>query len=324
MDRPSVDIVIVNWNTGTALAECLAALDRSRTEAHRRGRLVIVDNGSTDESLGSLAPGSPDAVRIVDRAGCNLGFAAACNRGAAQCDADYLLFLNPDTRVDPNAIDAVVAFMERPENARVGVCGAQMRDASGAVQRTCAHRPDARRLLHRALGLDRIAPARFPGLVMHDWPHDTTRRVDHVIGAFYLVRRPVFAALGGFDERFFVYLEDLDFSVRAAEAGWEVAFVAGARVEHAGGGASSSAPVARRVYATQSRMEYARKHFGPAVAATHALATLLVEPFVRTAVALVRADVRDAAVTAAAWARLWAAVVTRRRAGAPRGAGETP
>jgi GT2 family glycosyltransferase len=134
-------------------------------------------------------------------------------------------------------------------------------------------------MIVRAVGLDRPAIAR--SYVMEDWPHDATQPVDHVIGAFYLVRRDVFAHLGGFDERFFVYLEDIDFSLRARVAGRHSLYLASARAFHKGGGTSERVPADRLAYAIRSRLAYARKHFSLPARLLVALATLLVEPVIR-------------------------------------------
>src|SRR5438874_11159951 len=122
----SVDIVIVNWNAGEQLRQCLEAIAAAkRTEVELR-RTVVVDNGSTDLSLEGI-----DRIRLPTRIvlnKTNRGFAAACNQGAKDSTADYLLFLNPDTRVQPNALAEPIDFMEREENRRIGILGIQLVD----------------------------------------------------------------------------------------------------------------------------------------------------------------------------------------------------
>jgi hypothetical protein len=128
---------------------------------------------------------------------------------------------------------------------------------------------------------------------MQDWAHDTDRRVDHVIGAFYLVRTREFRALGGFDERFFVYLEDLDLSLRYSQHGQHCLFVAAPASYHKGGGISQQVRAARLFYATRSRILFAFKHFGTAQGWLHLGATLTVEPLARLAQALAHGRPRD-------------------------------
>jgi GT2 family glycosyltransferase len=116
---------------------------------------------------------------------------------------------------------------------------------------------------------------------MEEWAHDETRVVDHVMGAFFLMKRSLFEALGGFDERFFVYFEDLDFSRRAFEAGWASLYWTGSCIWHLGGGSSRRVLGMRLFYSLRSRLIYARKHHGPRAFALISFSTLLVEPFLR-------------------------------------------
>jgi N-acetylglucosaminyl-diphospho-decaprenol L-rhamnosyltransferase len=279
-----VDVVTVNWNSGRQLAECLtslAATDRTRVTL---GRVVVVDNASTDGSAEGLDRGDLPLEILANPT--NRGFAAACNQGARAGQSPYILFLNPDTRLEFDSLAAPLTWLESPNAADIGICGIQLVDAEGTVARSCARFPTAGQLVATAAGLDRLLPGAFPGLIMRHWDHRQSRRVDHVIGAFYLVRRSLFERLGGFDERYFVYLEDLDFSLRAREAGWQSYFLATARAFHRGGGTSDRVRAERLVYLLRSRLHYARRHFSPAPAAAVWLATLGLEPVVRVAAAL--------------------------------------
>lgn len=317
MDRtPSLDIVTVNWNTGRQLAECLASLAAAAREGFSLNRVCVVDNASTDGSAN--LPEIPGLPLQLIRNGSNRGFAAACNQGAAGSRADYLLFLNPDMRLGADSLEKPIRFLEREENRRVGICGIQLVDEQGRVARSCARFPSPRTCFVRLLALDQLAPRRFSGYLMTDWDHATSRPVDHVIGAFFLVRRAVFEEVAGFDERFFVYLEDLDFSLRASLAGWDAYYLADTRAFHRGGGASEQARVRRLFYSVRSRLLYAFKHFEHGAALGLLAATLLLEPWARLAHAVLRASPRQAGETLGAWAMIWAAipsVLRSRRAG---------
>jgi GT2 family glycosyltransferase len=196
--------------------------------------------------------------------------------------------------------------MTGPAAAQVGICGIQLVDAQDRVARTCARFPTPGDFVVRSFGLDRLAPRLFRGYVMNEWPHDADRRVDHVIGAFYLVRRELFETLHGFDERFFVYLEDLDFSLRASRIGWRCHFLAGARAFHRGGGTSEAVKARRLCYSLRSRLAYASKHFGPLAASAVWLAAMLVEPWTRLALALLRVSPAQALETLKAYRMLLA------------------
>jgi GT2 family glycosyltransferase len=305
LSRPGLDIVIVNWNTGAHLGRCLASVADARRDGFELRRVVVVDNASADGSADRLDfAGLPLSVRRNDT---NRGFGAACNQGAEGSDADYLLFLNPDTRIAADALAVPVAFLEDPAHATVGICGIRLTGEDGEVHRSCARHPRPRHVAARAVGLDRIAPRVFPGLFLAEWEHDRDREVDHVMGAFLMIRRRLFADLGGFDERFFVYLEDLDLTLRAKRRGFSTWFLAGPRAFHHGGGSSESVRAARLFYSLHSRMKYGHKHFAPAAAWALDALTLLVEPVVRVAVSLARGAFGEIGETLRGYGRLWRA-----------------
>lgn len=280
MDRASVHVVIVNWNSGAQLRECVASFTAVAADEIALARVTIVDNASTDGSADGLeANGIP--LAIVRNAE-NRGFAAACNQGAAGAAADFVLFLNPDTRLMPGSLERPVRYLRSPESAGVGIVGIQLVDASGHVARNTSRMPTAWSLLGNSLGLDRVMPSVFPPLLDTDWAHDETRNVDQVMGAFFLVRREVFEALGGFDERFFVYFEDLDFAKRARERGWASVYLSTAQTFHRGQGTTEAASDRRTFYFSRSRILFARKHFSGAGAVAVTAATLVLEPIVRT------------------------------------------
>ncbi|BCW99708.1 MAG: glycosyl transferase [Armatimonadota bacterium] len=306
MSEPSVAIIIVNWNAGRQLRECLDSIASSRRDGWRLEGVVVVDNASGDDSLAGI--GEVELPLRVLTNSANRGFAAACNQGAGHCASDYLLFLNPDCVVEPDAIAAVVAFMERKENGAVGVAGARLLDAQGRTWRCCSRRPRPLDFLKKAFGVDALFP-RLRTHLMREWDHEESRPVDHVMGSFYLVRRNLFEQLGGFDERFFVYLEDLDFSVRTAQAGYTVHYLAEPRVFHRGGGTSEQARVDRLFYSLRSRVLYAFKHFGRAGAMAVALTTLTWEPLPRLAQATLRANPAGIQETLQAYVRLWSWVL---------------
>lgn len=279
MPMPSLDIVIVNWNAGGQLQACLASLAGCVQSTFVLSRVIIVDNASTDGSAVDIGVERVPVQVICNET--NIGFGRACNQGAKVGTSDYLLFLNPDTCLSGDALQRPLAFLEDRANACVAAAGVQLLDESGACARTCARLPNALRLVSSILGLDRIAPRWFPGVLMRDWAHDETREVDNVMGAYYLVRRRAFEAVGGFDEHFFMYWEDVDLSCRLRAAGWSIVYLADVRVIHVGCGTSGGAKADRMLYALGSRMRYARKHFSSAGALCVVAVTVAVEPPLR-------------------------------------------
>lgn len=266
------------------------------------GQIVVVDNGSTDGSVGAVE-GLPKVEVVHARE--NLGFAAACNLGASKATAPYILFLNPDTRVEADSLTVPMAFMERPDNAGVGICGIQLVDEQGRVSRTCARFPTLGRLTASALGMDKLPGLRGAGMRMVDWDHSYSRRVDQVMGAFFLVRREVYEEWSRFDERFFVYFEEVDLARRFKEKGWDSYYLAEARAFHAGGGTSHQVKARRLFYSLRSRLLYGFKHFPRWQAWVLVGISGLIEPLTRTAWCLVRGDGPGVRNTWRAYGMLW-------------------
>jgi len=300
---PALDIIVVNWNGGALLKSCLQSVARAEHQGFIFSRVVVVDNGSTDGSLEEVecVPLPLDVIRNED----NRGFGTACNQGAEGSRADYLLFLNPDMMLGEESLSKAVAWMEDAQSAATGILGIQLLDEEGRVSRTCARFPKSRHFLSQMLGLYRISFSLFPTHIMLEWDHGRNREVDHVMGAFFLIRRPLFEALQGFDERFFVYLEDLDLSLRAHRAGWHSYYLADARAWHKGGGTSEQVKVMRVFYALQSRILYGFKHFSSGQATGLLLGTLILEPLARMVLAVCNRCPATVGETLRAFFLLW-------------------
>ena len=298
-----LDVVIVNWNSGVQLRQCLESI--LSHDDQFISRVVVVDNGSTDGSADNL-DGFP-GVSIIP-AFENLGFSRACNLGAKESSAPFLLFLNPDARVQSGSISLPLTFLQSPENRRVGICGIQLFDEEGTISRSCARFPTLLRFSASAVGLDKLQRYKKTGVIMSDWDHESSGFVNHVIGAFYFVRRCVFEELGGFDDRFFVYMEDVDFSSRALAAGWKCFYLAEARAFHAGGGSSRQIKAKRLFYSLRSRLLYAFKHFPRWQAWVLVLLTALVEPLTRVIWCGIHGDRDGISQTVSAYLMLWRSV----------------
>lgn len=293
-----VDVVIVNWNAGAQLHDCVDSLLQ-----HGDGlidRITIVDNGSTDNSLELIA----DLPVTIDRTGENLGFSRACNRGAAQGIADYVLFLNPDAAIFEGTMAHVVQEMSQPDAGHIGVCGVRLVDEAGGTARECARFPSWLAMVGLPLGLSGKLSL-FPSVTMGDFDHMSDRYVDHVLGAFYLVRRTVFETVGGFDENFFLYYEDLDFSLRINRHGWKTKYLSRPTAYHKGGGTSENVKAHRLVYTWTSRIRYGFKFYKPWQVWIFIAATLFVEPPLRIARSLARRSLAEARDTLRAVAMFW-------------------
>ncbi|MEA1085871.1 glycosyltransferase family 2 protein [Sphingomonas sp. CD22] len=297
-----VDVVIVNWNAGPQLRECVESIFAHEHEV--LGSVIVVDNASVDGSATFCR--TDDRVVLVEPER-NLGFGTACNRGAAAGSADYLLFLNPDTQLLHSTLANVVDHL-RGRGRAAGAVGVKLIGSDGHVSRHCARLPSAWTFLTLSLGLSKILPRWFKPVELVEFDHVHTANVPHVMGAFYLMPRAVFEAVGGFDERFFVFYEDLDLSLRIAQAGKSVVYFAEEEIFHRTGGTGSGASAKALSYLLESRLIYARKHFGAVGWVIIAFSVFIIEPVRRTVHALLRCAPRLAREAWMAERRLFAMV----------------
>jgi GT2 family glycosyltransferase len=234
---PEVTVLIVSYNTRERTLACvrsvLAHPPAPATE------IVVVDNDSADGSADALELEFP-TVRVV-RSGGNLGFATAVNLGARLSSADYLLLLNPDTIVLPGALAALLGFARaHPEHGLYG--GRTFREDGELDPSSCWGAPTLWSLTCFALGLSTA----FAGSPVFDpeslgrWQRDTVRQVPVVTGCLLLVSRVDFERIGGMDERFFLYGEDAEFSLRATRAGMRPVIVPEAAIVHAVGASTGA------------------------------------------------------------------------------------
>ena len=276
---PRISIIIVNWNTGFLLEKCLESL-RSFGDGFIKS-IIVVDNNSNDQS--QTCSNFFENVKLIslDK---NYGFAKACNIGAKHCQSDYFLFLNPDTCLLDGALEKVVSYMDLPKSKNIGICGVQLLDDNNQVTFSCSRFPSLSRYFFYILGLTKIFPA-F-GSPMAEWAHNTNREVEQVMGAFFFVRKDVYVRLNGFDERFFVYMEEVDFCYRAFSKNIKSFFLSNIKVYHKGGGSSENVKAKRIFYSTRSRIQFMIKHFSKTQALAVIILSIVLEPISRIFFAL--------------------------------------
>lgn len=299
----SLDVVIVNWNSGDLLRECIASFAGVSRAGFELSNVIVVDNASVDGSADGLENIGVPLVRIANTT--NVGFAAACNQGARVGHAEHVLFLNPDTRLFHSSLAEVVRFLEDHAATKVAVCGVQLLDGRGQIARSCVRFPTISRQIAHFFGLQYIAPRVFPRELMTEWDHSISRVVDQVMGAFFWVRRERFDELGGFDERFFVYYEELDFCLRAASLNWTTYYLASAQVYHKGGGTTSRVRATALFLFLRSRALFGYKHFGIGWGTLLLALALIIEPFSRTVFGILRREGPHFGALVAAYSRLY-------------------
>jgi N-acetylglucosaminyl-diphospho-decaprenol L-rhamnosyltransferase len=223
-----VSVVIVAWNAGTELLDCLRSLESNPPAVSWDA--IVVDNASSDGSVDQVRREFPWARVIVNPR--NRGLAAANNQGICASEAPFVLISNPDVLYGPGAIDALLDLLARRPRAAFAI--ASLRHPDGARQTSAGDLPS----LGEALLGQRMSRLRRAGerrMWWHDWPGDEERVVGHGAEACYAVRRAALDQIGLQDERFVLDWEGVDWSARAWEAGWEIWFCPTATVTHIGG-----------------------------------------------------------------------------------------
>lgn len=256
---PKLDIIIVNWNSGNLVSECIKSIPNALNKYFILNRIIVVDNASSDDSLERINAEELQVNIIRNKE--NLGFAKASNIGANNSNSDYLLFLNPDTKLFENSLSTPLIFLEKKENSEIGIVGIKIIDDNGKVSRNCARFPTPFKILYSSLGLDKIFPNLFLGHFMVEWNHMESRIVDQVMGSFFLIRKNLFNQLNGYDERYFLYYEDLDLAYRAKIAGFNSYYLDTASLYHKGGGTTENIKAERLYLILLSKLKFCRKHF---------------------------------------------------------------
>lgn len=254
----TVSVIIVTCNSLSAIHECLRVLQRAIQGVS--AEVIIVDNASTDATVAEIQSQYPSVTVICNER--NEGFAAACNRGAATANSEYLLFLNPDVELDSDAIAHLLAAARSVR--RPGLIAGRLRFSDGAFQANCRKFPTITNLLFsRGSLLGRLLLNRITSSTsIYSLPdYGDVTEVPAVAATMVLIRRELFQRVRGFDSRFFLYMEDTDLSLRLHQAGFANLFVPRAGGVHGLGLGSQVSRVRRSWHQHQSVWRYFLKHF---------------------------------------------------------------
>ena len=254
---PRVSVVIVNWNTRDLLEQTLKTLyEHTRTVIFEA---IVVDNGSHDGSVDMVRRSFPE-VTVVARP-TNGGFAVGNNEGLARSRGEYILLLNSDTIVLDSTVSGLVDLLDSEPGA--GCAGARHLNEDLSLQRSI---DDAPSLLNDLLSYTELQRIEFFARIARKrftwWSnHDTERTVGWVNGACMMIRRTVLERVGGLDEDFFIYAEELDWCYRMWEAGLSVHFTPRAEVIHLGGQAMNAAVGTRLALKYTGQLRFYLKHY---------------------------------------------------------------
>lgn len=258
-----LSIVIVSWNTKQILAECLnsiAPVFERMNSLDNPIEVIVVDNASSDGTI-SLLKESYEWVTLIDT-GENLGFPGGNNRGFDVSQGEYILLLNPDTVVHGSAIEELVQFLD--SNPDVGAVGSRLLNTDGSLQESCYPRPTIGRELWRLFHLDRIKAIGIYD--MDRWSLTDPRKVDVLMGACILVRRPIIQKIGGMDEEYFMYSEEVDLCRRIQKDGWPIYWFPQAQITHYGGQSTNLVKTEMFLRLYESKLLYFSKNHGRTVA----------------------------------------------------------
>jgi GT2 family glycosyltransferase len=260
MPGPRLSIIIVNYNVRFFLEQCLHSVEKAVKPG--LAEIFVVDNNSLDGSCSMVEQKFPEVKLIRNSA--NLGFSKANNQAIRISKGEYVLLLNPDTVVEEDTFEKVIAFMDSHEDA--GALGVKMIDGKGHFL------PESKRALptpwvsfYKIFGLSALFPRsrKFGKYHLGYLDKDQTHEIDVLPGAFMMIRKEALDKAGLLDESFFMYGEDIDLSFRISKAGYKVYYYPGTTIIHYKGESTKKGSINYVLVFYQAMIIFARKHFSP-------------------------------------------------------------
>lgn len=261
-----ISVIVVNWNVKDLLDKCLASLHNSillamesSDDSYPSVEIIVVDSASSDGSVEMLSEKYPHVHLLAQDE--NVGFTRGNNIGFREARGKYLLLLNPDTEVTDNAIPQLWHYMNL--NPDVGITGAHTLNTDGSHQSTRRRFPTLKTGVFESTWLSAYAPQSIDThYKMLDTDDDAILEVDWVQGSFMLVRHEVYEQIGGLDEGYVMYSEEMDWCKRAKDAGWKVVYHGGVLITHHGGQSSGQVAAFKQIQFHTSKLRYFRKYHG--------------------------------------------------------------
>src|SRR5690349_19610094 len=241
----SISVVIVSYNSRELLRDCLL-----RIEAEPREQVIVVDNSSSDGSVEMMKGDFPWVKLILNPK--NNGYGAAANLAMEVCSSKYVLLLNSDTLVETGTVELLTDYLD--QHPQVAIAGPQLVNADGTPQLSYFEFPTPLQILLKETSLSRFVRRSSP--ISNGSP-----AVPWVLGAALAIRRVAFDAVGGFDQSFFMYFEEVDLCYRLKQAGWQTHFVPGASVIHVGAASTKRHRAAMLKQFFESLSHFYRKHY---------------------------------------------------------------
>ncbi|MFA6321999.1 MAG: glycosyltransferase family 2 protein [Candidatus Buchananbacteria bacterium] len=257
MPQPEISIIIASWNVKNLLRHCLNSIYVN--SAGIELEIFVVDNASTDQSVEMVRSEFPEVKVIANQQ--NLGFGRANNLALTQAQGKNILFLNPDTLIKKNCLANILTFLNH--NPQAGIVGCQHLNPDLSLQPSVRRFPSFWPIF---LIISKIAKI-FPNLntlnnyLARDFDYNLTQLVEQVAGSFMMIRHEVIDEIGGFDESFYLWFEEVDLCRRAVNAGWQVWYFAESQIIHYGGQSfSQQLTLKKQRIFLQSAWRYFKKH----------------------------------------------------------------
>jgi N-acetylglucosaminyl-diphospho-decaprenol L-rhamnosyltransferase len=250
----AASIAIVSYNSQELLRPCLTSLESEPYE-----KVTVVDNASSDNSAEMVRLDFPWVNLIISKK--NDGYGAAANLAIASCLSKYVLLLNCDTVLQPGALQALTEYLD--EHPKVAVLGPQLVNPDSTPQTSCFEFPTPLQTLLRETSLSGfIQPSsKLHSAELSDEASHVAQEVPWVLGAALAIRRVAFESVGGFDESFFMYFEEVDLCYRLKQAGWQTHFVPEALVMHVGGASTKRHRAAMLQQLYKSLCHFYQQHY---------------------------------------------------------------
>ncbi len=252
-----ISIVIVSWRVKNLLRVSLDSVFQQIKNLNFE--VFVIDNNSNDGTFEMVKKEFPKVTIINNNK--NLGFAKACNQAIKKSSGKYILLLNPDTKLIDSSISNLVQYME--QNTKVGIAGGKILNTDGSIQPSVRSFPTLLSHIYILLKLHHFFPNSRPlnRYYCPQFDYESTKAVDQVMGAFFMIRRQALLECGLLDQHFFTWYEEVDLCKRFLQAGWKTYFVASARImHHKGKSFNQLNPVVKQVLFNRSMLYYFFKH----------------------------------------------------------------
>ena len=255
-----ISILIVTYNSSSTIRVCLESVIKELQLLD--GEVIVVDNQSTDDTVSILDElSTQNPILKVELNRTNRGFAVGNNQALEMAGGQHILILNPDTILQADILKNLLVELEK--DAKMGVVAPQLQFPDGRIQKTCRRFPNHMDVIYNVFGLSVLFPEnrRLNGWKMGDFDHKTRQEVDQPAGAALLVRGDLLRSLGGFDDNFTMFFNDVDLCKRIKDAGYTIWYLPEYAIQHLGGVSVKQVKMKMTISSHVSFFRYFEKHF---------------------------------------------------------------